>query len=43
MPRAGSYEVYLRYPLGSGDSAGAPIGVRTTEGIRALVLFPWVK
>ena len=33
VPRAGSYEVYVRYPSGSGYSASAPIGVRTTEGV----------
>ena len=38
LPAAGAAraatKVYVRYPSGSGYSAGAPIGVRTTEGMR---------
>ena len=34
VPRTGSYEVYVWYPSGSAYSAGAPIGVRTTAGMR---------
>jgi len=34
VPSTGSYEVYVWYPARSSYSAGAPIGVRTTEGTR---------
>jgi len=34
VPRTGSYAVYVRYPSGSSYSAGAPIGVRTSGGMR---------
>jgi Peptidase family M23 len=34
VPRTGSYEVYVWYPAGSAYSASAPIGVKTTEGMR---------
>ncbi len=34
VPSTGSYEVYVWYPARSTYSAGAPIGVKTTEGLR---------
>ena len=34
VPQTGSYEVYVWYPARSSYSAGAPIGVMTTEGMR---------
>ncbi len=34
VPRTGRYEVYVWHPSGSAYSAAAPIGVRTTEGMR---------
>ena len=34
VPQTGSYEVYVWYPARSSYSAGAPIGVRTTDGMR---------